>query len=62
MPRLSGLGAVDEHRRRRCLLRGLAAFLPEQEVDRVCGKPAKLSLVTEGAFKHGQSTRHSDDV
>jgi len=34
----------------------------EYEIDRVCGNLPKLGLITEGAFKHGQSARHGDNV
>jgi hypothetical protein len=36
--------------------------LPKHEIDRMPGNLPKLGLVTEGAFEHGQSARHGDDV
>jgi len=40
----------------------LAAFLAEDEIDRVCGDLPKLGLISEGAFEHGQSARDGDKV
>jgi hypothetical protein len=40
----------------------LAACIAEDEIDRMRGNLPKLSLVTEGAFEHGQSARHGHDV
>ena len=41
---------------RRCLA------IAQHEIDRVSGNPPKLGLVTKGAFEHGQSARHGDNV
>ena len=40
----------------------LAACIAEDEIDRMRGNLPKLSLVTEGAFEHGQSARYGHDV
>ena len=36
--------------------------LAEHEIDRMRGNLPKLGLIAEGAFEHGQSARHGDDV
>ena len=41
---------------RRCLA------IAEYEIDRMCCNLPKPGLVTEGAFKHGQSACHGDNV